>query len=62
MCKSVAGLTTYFLVDEQNPTGYAQVVEELSDIGASPAPTVIYTHGQRLISQRRNPDTVVTPN
>src|SRR5438128_10364393 len=34
--KTVGSSTTYYLVDEQNPTGYPQVVEELSAIGSSP--------------------------
>jgi hypothetical protein len=31
--KTVAGVTTLFLVDDQNPTGYAQAVEELTSTG-----------------------------
>ncbi len=49
--KTVGGATTYFLVDEQNPTGYPQVVEELSAIGPNPTVTKTYTYGLRLISQ-----------
>src|SRR5437870_870015 len=49
--KSVDGATTYFLVDEQNPTGYPQVVEELSAIGASPVVSKVYQYGLRLVSQ-----------
>ena len=43
--------TTYYLVDDRNPTGYAQVLEELSAPGS--APTVTYTYGHSLISQNR---------
>ncbi len=50
--KTVGGTPTYFLVDEQNPTGYPQVVEELSVIGPNPTVTKTYTYGLRLISQR----------
>jgi len=50
--KTVAGVTTYFLVDEQNPTHYPQVVEESSAIGANPQVLKTYNFGLRLISQR----------
>ena len=43
--------TTYYVVDDRNPTGYAQVLEELSAPGS--APTVTYTYGHSLISQNR---------
>jgi RNA polymerase sigma factor (TIGR02999 family) len=52
--KKVNGATTsYFLVDDQNPTGYPQVVEELSDVLENAEPTKVYTYGLRLISQRQ---------
>ena len=34
MAKTVSGVTTRYLVDDLNPTGYAQVVEELSGGGS----------------------------
>ncbi|MHB1767558.1 MAG: RHS repeat domain-containing protein [Phycisphaerae bacterium] len=41
-------VTTYYLVDGNNPTGYAQVVEQ----GATPGtPTITYIWGGSLISQ-----------
>jgi RHS repeat-associated protein len=47
--------TTYYLVDDQNPTGYAQVLLEMEDSAASPTPTTAnfherYEYGLRLIS------------
>ena len=47
--KKTAPATTLYLVDDQNPTGYPQVVEELTAAGATP--TRQYTYGLRLISQ-----------
>jgi RHS repeat-associated protein len=48
--ETAGGVTTKFLVDEHNPTGYAQVAEEI--VGG--ALTVQYTHGLLRISQRRS--------
>jgi RHS repeat-associated protein len=42
--------TTLYLVDDRNPTGYAQVIEERDAAGAT---TVTYTYGLDLVSQRR---------
>ena len=43
-----APVTTYYLVDGNNPTGYAQVIEQ----GASPGtPTITYIWGETLIEQ-----------
>ncbi|MFO1459481.1 MAG: VWA domain-containing protein [Verrucomicrobiota bacterium] len=47
----VGGVATYYLVDDNNPTGYPQVLEEVSVAGA--VPTVKYVWGTQLISQRR---------
>ncbi|MEA2203723.1 MAG: hypothetical protein QOE77_499 [Blastocatellia bacterium] len=46
--KTVAGVTTNYLVDTNNPTGYAQVIEELQYGNV----TRSYTYGHDLISQR----------
>ncbi len=48
VAKTVGGVTTNYLVDTNNPTGYAQVVEELH------AGSVVksFTYGHELISQR----------
>jgi RHS repeat-associated protein len=47
VAKTAGGVTTRYLVDDRNPTGYAQVVEEL--VGG--AVTRTYTYGHDLISQ-----------
>jgi RHS repeat-associated protein len=49
--KTVAGVTTLFLVDDQNPTGYAQVVEELTSTGGPAQVFRVYVYGNDLISQ-----------
>jgi hypothetical protein len=36
VAKTVSGVTTYYLVDDLNPTGYAQVFEELTGSTVSP--------------------------
>ena len=43
VAETVGGVTTKYLVDTQNPTGYAQVVDELVGGGAV---TRTYTYGQ----------------
>jgi RHS repeat-associated protein len=45
--KTVGGVTTQYLVDDLNPTGYSQVVEEVVDGNLQR----VYTYGHRLISQ-----------
>ncbi|HEX8150503.1 MAG TPA: PKD domain-containing protein [Pyrinomonadaceae bacterium] len=47
--KTAGGVTTTYLVDANNPTGHAQVVEELQ----GGAVVRQYTYGSDLISQRR---------
>ncbi|MET0752082.1 MAG: PKD domain-containing protein [Pyrinomonadaceae bacterium] len=47
--KTVGGVTTNYLVDTNNLTGYAQVVEEIQ----SGAVVKSYTYGHDLISQRQ---------
>jgi RHS repeat-associated protein len=49
VAKTAGGVTTRYLVDTNNPTGYAQVVEE--SVGGQV--TRQYTYGHSLISQRR---------
>ncbi len=48
VAKTVGGVTTNYLIDTNNPTGYAQVVEELR----SGAVVKSFTYGHDLISQR----------
>ena len=45
--KTVGGVTTKYLVDDLNPTGYSQVVEEVVDGNVQR----VYTYGHHLISQ-----------
>lgn len=47
--KKVNGVTTYYLVDDRNPSGYAQVVEEYQGTKLSR----VYDFGLDLISQRQ---------
>jgi RHS repeat-associated protein len=47
--KTVGGITTKYLVDENNPAGHPQVVEELTD-GRTQR---VYTYGRHLLSQNR---------
>ena len=49
VAKTVNGVTTQYLVDDLNPTGYPQVVEEL----AAAAVTRTYTYGLQRISQNQ---------
>jgi RHS repeat-associated protein len=53
VAKTVGGVTTKYLVDEMNPTGYLQVMDEVS-VGTV---QVRYTFGNMLVSQTRNPST-----
>jgi len=48
--KTVNGVTTYYLVDDLNPTGYPQVVEELSGAGVVQRQ---YTYGLQRISENQ---------
>ena len=48
--KKVNGTNTYFLVDDENPSGYAQVLEEWTSTG-TPVLSKVYNYGSDLISQ-----------
>jgi RHS repeat-associated protein len=50
VAKSAGGVTTQYLVDDLNPTGYLQVLEELQ----GRAVQARYTYGATLVSQTRN--------
>jgi RHS repeat-associated protein len=47
--KTVGGVTTRYLVDDLNPTGYSQVVEEIVNGQVQTQ----YTYGHMIVSQRR---------
>ena len=51
IAKVVGGVTTKYLVDDLNPTGYLQVMDEVT----GGAVQVRYTFGNMLVSQTRNP-------
>jgi len=47
--KTVGGVTTRYLIDGENPTGYSQVVEEIVNGEVQTQ----YTYGHTIVSQRR---------
>jgi YD repeat-containing protein len=47
--KTVAGVTTAYLMDDRNPTGYVQVLDEVQ----GPSITRSYVYGLELIKQDR---------
>jgi RHS repeat-associated protein len=51
VAKTVGSVTTKYLVDDLNPTGYLQVMEEVS----AGTVQVAYTYGTKLVSQTRQP-------
>ena len=51
VAKTVGGATTKYLVDDLNPTGYLQVLEEVATGGVQRE----YTYGTMLVSQTRQP-------
>lgn len=51
--KKIGTTTTFYLTDENNPTGFSQVVEEKTQNGTSqPTLTTVYIYGLDLISKR----------
>ncbi len=56
VAKTVGGVTTRYLIDDMNPTGYPQVVDEL----VNGSVTRQYTYGLQRISENLNP--TVTAN
>jgi RHS repeat-associated protein len=59
VAKSVSGVVTRYLVDDLNPTGYPQVVDELNGGGAV---TRTYTYGVQRISQNQVISSTWTPS
>ncbi len=51
--KTSGGVTTLYLVDDRNPTGYPQVLEELTVSGGATNLAKVYTYGHDLIAQRQ---------
>jgi RHS repeat-associated protein len=58
VAKTVGGTTTRYLVDDLNPTGYAQVVEEVTGTTANRT----YTYGLQRISQTQQVANAWTPS
>jgi RHS repeat-associated protein len=56
--KTVGGTTTYFLTDDRNPSGYAQVLEELTYSGTTPTLVCAYAVGLSLLTQHEAGGTV----
>lgn len=52
VAKTTGGTTTLYLVDDRNPTGYAQVLEELTVSGGATNLAKVFTYGHDLIAQR----------
>jgi RHS repeat-associated protein len=50
--KTVGSTTTYYLLDDRNPSGYEQVLEEWTVIGAVTNLSKVYNYGLSLVSQR----------
>lgn len=50
--KAVGGTTTYYLVDDANPSGYSQVLEEWTVTSIATNLSKVYNYGSALISQR----------
>lgn len=58
--KTVAGVRTYYLVDDRNPSGYAQVLEEWTVSGVGTNLSKLYNYGLNLISQRQVPSGTIS--
>lgn len=58
VAETVGGVTTNYLVDTQNPTGYAQVVDEL----VSGAVSRTYSYGLERISESQTLNSTWTPS
>ncbi len=52
LSKKVGSTNTYYLVDDRNPSGYAQVVEEWTAVGGTTNLALVYNYGMGLINQR----------
>jgi RHS repeat-associated protein len=58
VAKTVSGVTTHYLVDDLNPTGYPQVIDELTGSSVSRQ----YTYGLQRISQNQVISSSWTPS
>jgi hypothetical protein len=57
--KTVNGVTTRYLIDDLNPTGFPQVMDELNSSGSV---TRTYSYGWRRIDEDQPIDSVWTPS
>ncbi len=53
VAKTVGSTTTYYLLDDRNPSGYVQVLEEWTASGGTTNLSRVYNYGYALISQRQ---------
>src|SRR6266850_2112077 len=51
--KTVGSTTTFYLLDDRNPSGYVQVLEEWTASGGVTNLSRVYNYGLQLISQRQ---------
>jgi RHS repeat-associated protein len=51
MAKNAHGTNTFYLVDDRNPSGYVQVLEEWTVSGGSTNLATVYAYGLALVSQ-----------
>lgn len=58
--KTTSTGTTYFLVDDRNPSGYVQVLEEWTAVSGTTNLGKVYNYGTDLISQRQATGTLTT--
>ena len=57
------GLTTYYLVDDRNPSGYAQVLEEYQSLNSQPSTlNRVYNWGLALINQQQIDTNTLLPS
>jgi hypothetical protein len=61
VAKTVGSVTTHYLVDDLNPTGYPQVVEELTGSGSGTVARQ-YTYGLERISENQWTNNTWTPS
>jgi hypothetical protein len=47
--ETTSGTTTYYLIDDQNPTGYSKPIQQSTSAGG--APTITYIIGDRVLAQ-----------
>ncbi len=57
--KTVGGITTTYLVDDQNPTGYPQVLVEWTSLSPYNGTSISYAYGLSLISQCTDGDDIL---